>query len=104
MPEDKKASIKVLRGVVHINNEPVKSHLPPPTPMELFHAEDQSDIDKIKVHISDEHSQKSSKFIAYSVNTQNLNEFRMAYRKVCQLTPSAAHVTAACVIPGLDEF
>ena len=59
LPKESKAAMKVRKGIVHINNEPVKSHITPPMPMEIFPSNpNQKDIDSTELYSSNTHSVK----------------------------------------------
>ena len=79
-----------------VDDAPVQKQLVLPTVEEMFpqNAEQQK-IDKVKFWFSDSKEEKGSIFTAVATKISSIAEAKRAYRKACQLYPSATHIVAA---------
>ena len=96
LPAKEKTKVEVKNKVVYLDGEPVKKHIVPPQPLDLFpDITEKEKRDKIKMTSSDVVSERGSDFQAYAVKVSSVAEVQRAYNKVRELHPAATHVVAA---------
>lgn len=103
-PKGQKQNMTITKGRLLINEKPYQKAILPPTPSDIFHADDKlmdlaDEIDMVK---GEEDKKGKCTFVAYAAAVRDHKDISAAYTKVRMKFAYASHIVCAYRLPGAE--